>query len=270
MDKSKFRQVRRPLLLVMAAFVSLSSSAQAFQYRWVDEKGTVHYSQFPPPKGQEEIAKPPSTPTKPRAEDAPARAPRERAGAGSMLIGKWESVARSKGGLGHALEFHRDGSLSHTTGAMVEETYRVEGSRLITSSRGTRTGKVTENVTEIRFEGDTLIQKSMEAGGEVRMSRKRSGGPQAPPIVGIWSYPHYAGGTALVMFTRDGRMIFRLPIRTDRGNWSIAGNLVTIALPGSRIQTLRYKVEAAQLTLTSDQAKEQAYKRADLYQEGEK
>ena len=186
-----------------------------------------------------------------------------------MLIGKWESVVRSKGGIGQALEFHRNGSLTQTTAAMVEATYRVEGSRLITSSKDPRTGKVTEDVTEIRFEGATLIQKSMQAGGEVRMTRKRSGGPQAPPIVGIWSYPHYAGGTALVMFTPDGRMIFRLPLRTDRGNWSIAGDLVTIALPGSRITTLRYKVEAAQLTLTSDQAKERAYKRAELYQEGE-
>lgn len=96
------------------------------------------------------------------------------------------------------------------------------------------------------------------------MTRKRSGSPQDRPIVGVWSYPHYAGGTAFVMFTSDGRMIFRLSIRTDRGNWSISGDLLTIAVPGSRTTTFRYKLEAAQITLTDDQAKERKYKRAEL------
>lgn len=48
----KLPQARGALLAVTMVFVCLSSSVHAFQiqhYQWVDEQGTVHYSQSPPP-----------------------------------------------------------------------------------------------------------------------------------------------------------------------------------------------------------------------------
>jgi hypothetical protein len=52
-----FRSLRWTLLLALAA-VPLAAGAQA--YRWVDEKGQVHYSQTPPPgKKAEAVAPPP-------------------------------------------------------------------------------------------------------------------------------------------------------------------------------------------------------------------
>lgn len=39
------------LLAITTAVVWLSASAQAYPYKWVDKRGGVHYSQFPPPPG---------------------------------------------------------------------------------------------------------------------------------------------------------------------------------------------------------------------------
>ncbi len=53
---------RGTLLAVSMVFIGLSSSVHAFQfqyYKWVDEQGTVHYSQSPPPsRAQEDTPSP--------------------------------------------------------------------------------------------------------------------------------------------------------------------------------------------------------------------
>jgi uncharacterized membrane protein len=46
-----------PLLLVALVLLPLSAGAQA--YRWVDEKGQVHYSQVPPPGRSSQSVGPP-------------------------------------------------------------------------------------------------------------------------------------------------------------------------------------------------------------------
>ena len=41
------------------------------------------------------------------------------------IVGKWESVDRSQGGIGNTLEFHADSVVTQVFGAMVDFTYRV-------------------------------------------------------------------------------------------------------------------------------------------------
>ncbi len=56
------RRARGTLLAVSMVFIGLSSSVHASQfeyYKWVDEQGTVHYSQSPPPsRAQEDTPSP--------------------------------------------------------------------------------------------------------------------------------------------------------------------------------------------------------------------
>src|SRR4030095_4327297 len=68
--------------------------------------------------------------------------------------------------------------------------------------------------------------------GETRRTRKRAGGPQDPAIVGVWSTPHETGQTAFLLYTSDGRVVFRLPIRADPGRWSATGDHLSLP-PGS-------------------------------------
>jgi hypothetical protein len=183
--------------------------------------------------------------------------------AAPALVGRWDAVTRSAGGIGQIIELRADGSMTHWFAAMVEFTYVIQGSLLTTSYRPATGGSVEQTTTEIRFEGDLLIQKSTQSGTETRMTRKRAGGPQDAPIVGVWSYAHEAGGTAFMMYTADGRLIFRLPMRTDRGRWSVSGDQLTL---GSMAATTRltYRVQRDELALTDDQGKQMSYTRAEL------
>jgi hypothetical protein len=101
------------------------------------------------------------------------------------LVGRWDAVTRSTGGIGQIMELRADGSMTHWYAVMVEFTYVVQGSLLITSFTPATGGAVEQTTTEIRFEGDVLIQKSAGSGTETRMTRKRAGGPHDTPIVGV-------------------------------------------------------------------------------------
>ena len=179
------------------------------------------------------------------------------------LVGRWDAVTRSAGGIGQIIELRADGSMTHWFAAMVEFTYVVQGSLLITSFTPATGGAVEQTTTEIRFEGDALIQKSTQSGTETRMTRKRAGGPHDAPIVGVWAYAHEAGGTAFMMYTADGRLIFRLPMRADRGRWSVSGDQLTLG-PMPATTRLTYHVQSDQLVLTDNQGKQVTYTRAEL------
>jgi hypothetical protein len=179
------------------------------------------------------------------------------------LVGRWDAVTRSTGGIGQIMELRADGSMTHWYAVMVEFTYVVQGSLLITSFTPATGGAVEQTTTEIRFEGDVLIQKSTGSGTETRMTRKRAGGPHDTPIVGVWAYAHEAGGTAFMMYSADGRLIFRLPMRADRGRWSVSGDKLTIG-PMPATARLTYRAEGDQLEFTDNQGKEVTYTRAEL------
>jgi hypothetical protein len=65
------RVLRFPLWLLLAA-LPLAAGAQA--YRWVDEKGQVHYSQTPPPGKNAQPVAPPPPPAAAPNQDALKRA----------------------------------------------------------------------------------------------------------------------------------------------------------------------------------------------------
>lgn len=179
------------------------------------------------------------------------------------LVGRWDAVTRSAGGIGQIIELRADGSMTHWFAAMVEFTYVVQGSLLITFHSAATGGPDEQTTTEIRFDEGVLIQKSTGSGLETRMDRKRADGPHDAPIVGVWSYPHETGGTAFMLYTADGRLIFRLPIRADRGRWSVAGDQLTLGpMPATTYFT--YRVQSDQLVLTDNQGKQMTFTRAEL------
>src|SRR2546426_9686353 len=79
---------------------------------------------------------------------------------GPALVGRWDAVTRSAGGIGQIIEFRADGSMTHWYAAMVEFTYVVQGPLLITSFTPATGFFKDPATTEIRFEGNLLIQKS--------------------------------------------------------------------------------------------------------------
>jgi hypothetical protein len=180
------------------------------------------------------------------------------------LIGRWESMVRSTGGLGQVIEFKPDGAMTQWTAVLVELTYQVHGPLLLTLYRHPGSGATETQAAGIRFDGDVMIQKDPQTGGETRLTRKRPGGPQDAPIVGVWSTPHETGQTAFLFYTADGRVVFRLPIRADRGRWSASGDQLTLALGPSASTTVRYTVQGDRLALTDNLGKQVVYTSAEV------
>jgi hypothetical protein len=182
----------------------------------------------------------------------------------SPPIGRWESVVRSTGGIGQVIEFRPDGTMTQWTAVLVELTYQVHGPLLLTLYRHPGSGATETQAAGIRFEGDVMIQKDPQAGGETRLTRKRAGGPQDAPIVGVWSTPHETGQTAFLLYTSDGRVVFRLPIRADRGRWGASADQLTLASGPSSSTTVRYAVQGDRLVLIDSLGKQIVYTRAEV------
>jgi hypothetical protein len=180
------------------------------------------------------------------------------------LVGRWESVVRSTGGLGQVMELRPDGTMTQWTAVLVELTYEVHGPLLLTFYRHPGSGATETQAAGIRFDGDTMIQKDPQTGGETRLTRKRAGGPQDAPIVGVWSTPHETGQTAFLLYTSDGRVVFRLPIRGDRSRWNASGDQLTLASGPSTSATVRYAVQGDRLVLIDSLGKQIIYTRAEL------
>lgn len=169
---------------------------------------------------------------------------------GSM-VGKWESVARSRGGIGSTLEFHSDGTISLTPGAMVDFAYRFDGTRLVMSFTDPDTGGVSEDTLDVHMSGDSMILSALESGQETQLVRAQPAEADTPPMVGTWSFTHSTGGTAFQIFTADGNMHLRVPFRTDRGTYMLSGDTLTTVIDGQDARQVRYTIDGARLTLSS-------------------
>ena len=142
----------------------------------------------------------------------------------SPLLGTWEAIARSEGGLGTTLSFGGDNSLSYTVGAMVDFKYRrVRDSLFIVDPEGH------ETPSRIKIVRDTLI--TIRGNSEQRETRVGALAP-GDSLVGIWTYPHYTGVAAYEEYTPLGELRLRIPIRTLKGTYATVGDSAVLHLPG--------------------------------------
>jgi hypothetical protein len=173
-----------------------------------------------------------------RAQNAPTPIPT------ASIIGTWEAVARSAGGLGSTITFSPDNSLSFTLGAMVDMNYRRVGHSLfVTSAEGALPP------ASIKFVNDTLIvTRSDREQRETRLTPKIAG----DPLVGLWTFQHYTGVSAYEEYAPDGGFHLRVPIRTLTGNYAVAGNTAVMHLmgDGGGDRTVNFVVTGDTLQLT--------------------
>jgi len=179
------------------------------------------------------------------------------------FLGRWESVSRSAGGIGQILEFRADGTMTQWAAVLVELTYQVmKGPLLLTTYRHPGSGSAETQVAGLRFEGDTMIQLHPQSSHKTVLERKRRGGPGDDPIVGVWTTPHESGSTAYLLYTADGRLVYRLPIRADLGRWTVSGDQLTMTA-GSGTTSFRYAVRGDRLVFDHE-GKDVVYNRAEI------
>lgn len=143
----------------------------------------------------------------------------------SPLLGTWEAITRSAGGLGATIAFGADNRLRYTLGAMVDMKYRrTRDSLYIVDPEGP------VSPFRVAFIGDTMVMTNDgKAQRETRVTPAIAG---ADPVIGKWTYAHYTGVPAFEEYTASGDFRLRVPIRTLEGNWTAAGDSAMLHLPG--------------------------------------
>ena len=140
------------------------------------------------------------------------------------LLGSWEAISRSEGGLGSTIAFAADNALTFTMGAMVDMSYRRTGDSLfVTSANGDLAP------AKIVIVHDTLVVT--RNGREQRESRIGVAAGDNP-LVGNWTYLHYTGVPAYEEYTSTGAYHLRVPIRTLQGNYTAFGDAAMLHLMG--------------------------------------
>src|ERR1700716_1716180 len=163
----------------------------------------------------------------------------------TTLLGTWEAVTRSAGGLGSTISFAPDNSMSFTLGAMVDMKYKRARDSLyiIDPANGI-------NAFRIAILRDTLVM--VNEGKEQRETRVSAPLKGADPVIGRWTYPHYTGVPAFEEYTPGGDFRLRVPIRTLQGTYVTMGDSAMLHLPGpgGGDRAVRFAVVGDTLQLT--------------------
>jgi predicted acyltransferase len=140
------------------------------------------------------------------------------------LLGSWEAISRSEGGLGSAIAFAADNTLTFTMGAMVDMSYRRSGDSLFVTSPS---GDLAP--AKIAIVHDTLV---VTRKGREQRERRMGAAVGNNPLVGNWTYLHYTGVPAYEEYTATGAYHLRVPIRTLQGNYTAFGDAAMLHLMG--------------------------------------
>jgi hypothetical protein len=165
------------------------------------------------------------------------------------IIGTWEALNRSSGGLGSTIAFAPDNTMTFTIGAMVDMTYRRSGDSLFVTNPD---GDLPP--AQISIAKDTLlITRNGREQREIRIDGPTGGDTGgADPLIGLWTYQHYTGVAAYEEYTSDCQFHLRVPIRTLKGNYTTAGNAAVMHLmgEGGGDRSVRFAVAGDTLQLT--------------------
>jgi hypothetical protein len=181
----------------------------------------------------------------------------------AALLGRWRSLATSRGGIGSMLEFRAGGVVDFSPGAVVELRYRIEGDQLVLPAATIGGPEQRETVTWLS--DDRIRLRSAAAGdpGE-EFARQGSRASAAEPIVGEWiGSRDMADHKVKVMyfFAPSGAGLLLIPFVTGSGSYSLDHDTIHLALPNRAPADMAIKVEGDVLTFTTSDAHETRFKR---------
>jgi len=163
------------------------------------------------------------------------------------LIGLWDSVKTSSGGIGQTLEFRGDGTFVEAATVLVDGYYRVIGDRLVVGQQPL--GADAKQSTRIKIEGDVFVQTGPD-GTVIRRERIGPGGEGKAGIVGAWRYHHYTNAVAFERYTDEGRFFFRLPMSSSVGRYVLKGGELLLLRPNQPDVKMRAETRGDTLSLS--------------------
>lgn len=165
------------------------------------------------------------------------------------IVGRWRSLTTSEGGIGALFEFHADGVVDYSPGAVVESDYRVDGDELILPS-GTKDGPEQRQVIEWLGEDHFRLKADGAAGDELSRSGTRADPKR--PIVGEWTGTREMAGQQVDIrwfFYANGKTLLLVPFVTQHGRYTINKQIIRVELPGRGAVEGKFAVQGDLLTL---------------------
>ena len=166
------------------------------------------------------------------------------------LVGLWDSATTSNGGIGSTLEFRADGTFVEATTVIVNAFYRATGGRLVIAEKPFAAEAPADMSVRIEVEGDVLRWTGPD-GSTVRKERLGRAEAGKPGIVGAWRYRHDTGTTAFERYTDDGRMFFRLPMKSWVGRYVVKGSQLVLTRPNQADVVMQIVSRNDDLTLST-------------------
>ncbi len=163
------------------------------------------------------------------------------------VVGFWESERTSKGGIGHTLEFQKDGSYIEAVSVIVDQKYRYENGKLsIFDSQDQITSN--EISSDVNVDLMTLTVTGPD-GSTLRKDRADVPSSNKPSISGVWRYRHYTGAIAYERYAPNGIFQFRLPMTSSSGCYKVEGDQLAIIKNDKEKTSIKYHLHDGKLEL---------------------
>ena len=163
------------------------------------------------------------------------------------IVGRWRWLDTTKGGVGAMYEYHADGTVDFSPGAIVEARWRIENGLLVLPAERT----ACEEKHIMKWLGENQLRLETITGSE-EFTRVGDRSDAAHPLIGEWTqWREVAGQRREIhwLFYPGGKLLFMLPFETDRGSYVISGSTLHIDFHG-RDTEFRVNLAGDQMTVT--------------------
>jgi hypothetical protein len=166
----------------------------------------------------------------------------------TSIVGRWRSLETSKGGIGAVYEFHSDGTVDFSYGAVFEVPWRIEHNELVLPA-ATVGGE--EQKYTLQWLSDTKLGLKTEA-GVTELTRVANRSHADKSIVGEWIGHQELAGRDLEfhwLFYPDNKVLFVMPMTTQHGTYTTSGSALHLKMHDARPES-RFEVKDNLLTFS--------------------
>jgi hypothetical protein len=170
------------------------------------------------------------------------------------INGSWDSDLRSSSGIGTIWNFKDNGKIEITSAAMIDYLYATYNDTLITVYIDKQTGKAHPDTSLIKIKNNTLTQTLNLNGKKQTRVLKREGEVSDKTNIehGYWKGKNSAKQDMTYKFTKDHRLIFRVPFETRTGTYKHEGSSLLIKLKGQKQQKWNVRFINQTMVLEND------------------
>ena len=178
-----------------------------------------------------------------------------------QLADRWRSTEVSPAGVSAIFEFRSDNQLDSYSSVISEEKYRLAGTDTIflQSQQGR------EQKQELEWDNQDRARIEDEAAGKaIELVRHGMIPDNKNPLVGEWTTArewHANKYPARAIFFADGKVMWIIDLRIDRGHYSIQNQNIRMEIPEHPALEGRFTLAGGRLTLPNPRGGESSFER---------